>query len=57
LGNDLRDVREIDDEVTQVGHERQPRLPEARIVGHDEHFREESINGPRRPAISVNAAR
>ena len=36
-----------EDEVAEVRHQRQPRRLQALVVGHDEHFREESID--RRP--------
>src|SRR3954467_9204871 len=45
LRNDLRNVREMQNEVAQFRHERQPRVSDPHVVCHHEHLGEESIDG------------
>ena len=44
MRNDFRDVCEVQNEIAQVRHQRQPRRPHARVLCHDEDFREEAID-------------
>src|SRR6187431_1044719 len=44
LRNDFRNVREIENEVAQIRHERQPRVSRPHVVCHHEHLGKELVD-------------